>query len=106
MKRLKQNYMKPFFTFLALIIIYLKNIPTVFSQVNIQDSLALVDLYNTTKGVNWHHKGGWLTNKPVSTWYGITATASRVTGIGLEFNHLQNKIPPSLGNLTELQSLS
>ena len=38
----------------------------------IQDSLALVALYNSTDGPNWTNDANWLTGS-VTTWYGIEA---------------------------------
>ena len=62
-------------------------------SVNTQDSLALVDLYNSTNGPQWTKHGNWLTTKPVSTWYGITVSADRVTEADLIANNLTGKIP-------------
>jgi Leucine-rich repeat (LRR) protein len=70
------------------------------------DSLALVDLYNSTNGPGWTYKTNWLTGS-VKTWYGVTVTNARVTN--LEFyiygNNLNGTLPASLGNLTALKSL-
>ena len=44
----------------------------VVAQVDVQDSLALVDLYNSTDGPHWLHHDNWLTTQPVQTWYGIS----------------------------------
>ena len=74
------------------------------AQVNVKDSLALVDLYNSTDGPNWFRHNNWLTG-PVSTWYGIGLTNKRVTEIYLESNLLKGILPSSLGNLTALQYL-
>jgi Leucine-rich repeat (LRR) protein len=73
--------------------------------VNKHDSLALVDLYNSTNGPNWFDHPNWLTKQPVNTWYGITVTNTRVTGIFFHDNNLNGSIPPSIGNLVNLQSL-
>ena len=70
------------------------------------DSLALVDLYNSTNGVHWTNKTNWLTGK-VSTWYGIVVntTTQRVTTVQLNANNLIGTIPASIGNLTALTLL-
>jgi len=81
------------------------NAQTANAQVNVQDSLALVDLYNSTNGPNWDNNSGWLTG-PVSKWYGITVTDTRVTKISLVHNKLNGKIASSIGNLENLGSLS
>src|SRR3954471_7631491 len=79
---------------------------TVYSQVNKQDSLALVDLYNSTNGPNWDDHTNWLTKRPVSKWYGITVTGARVTGVFPANNNLSGTIPSSIGNLVKLNYLS
>src|ERR1044072_5382653 len=76
------------------------------AQVNKNDSLALVDLYKTTNGQNWDDNAKWLTKNPVNTWYGITVTGKRVTGIKLNYNNLTDSLPPSIGNLAELRVLN
>jgi Leucine-rich repeat (LRR) protein len=68
------------------------------------DSLALVDLYNSTNGLNWISRTNWLTDK-VNTWFGVTVAGGRVTELSLTHNRLFGSIPSSLGNLTALQSL-
>ena len=49
------------------------------AQVNVQDSLALVDFYNKMNGPNWHWSNNWLKGAPVSEWIGVTVTDNRVT---------------------------
>src|SRR6478752_1044451 len=75
------------------------------AQVNVQDSLALVDFYKSTHGANWTFNSGWLTSAPVNAWAGVTVSDGRVTGIHLKGNHLTGSIPFTIGNLTELKSL-
>ncbi len=74
--------------------------------VNVSDSLALVDLYNSTGGDNWTNNAGWLEG-PVSVWHGITldGTGTRIFAIGLSGNNLTGSIPSSIENLTALTSL-
>jgi len=94
--------MKKFYNliFLSVIILFSTELK---AQVNTQDSLALVDLYNSTNGPHWWHK--WYLNGPVASWYGVTITSNRVTGLYLYDNQLSGTIPSSMGNLTELESL-
>ncbi len=49
---------------LLLVILAGAMVPTK-SQVSIQDSLALVDLYYATSGSNWNYDSNWLINPPV-----------------------------------------
>ena len=72
--------------------------------VNILDSLALVDLYDSTHGPIWHNHTNWLTG-PVSTWYGITLENNGVTKIDLRNNGLYDTILTSIGNLSNLSDL-
>jgi len=98
--------MKTKFTLLCFLFILYANINKVIGQVNVQDSMALVDLYNSTNGLNWKNHTNWLTSNPVSTWFGVTVTNSKVTGINLNNNDLFGSIPSSIGNLINLLSLS
>src|SRR6266540_5803395 len=78
---------------------------TVNAKVNQQDSLALVDLYNSTNGPNWNNHTNWLTKNPVSTWYGVTIKNKRVTQIVLPMNNLTGSLPSSLSDLISLNHL-
>lgn len=71
-----------------------------------QDSLALVDLYDTADGSHWTNHTNWLTSAPISSWYGITVSNNRVVKINFLNNNLKHYLPSSIGNLTGLQSLS
>ncbi|HEX2869096.1 MAG TPA: T9SS type A sorting domain-containing protein [Ignavibacteriales bacterium] len=79
----------------------------IYSQVTPQDSMALVDFFNSTKGQSWLIRTNWLTDKPVSLWYGVKVRGNRVEKISFDMgNNLQDSIPPSIGNLTALKELS
>ena len=69
------------------------------------DRGALVALYNATDGANWANNENWLSDEPLSTWYGVTVSDGRVTGLDLEGNQLTGSIPPALGNLSNLRWL-
>jgi len=75
------------------------------STVNTQDSLALVDLYNSTNGNGWINNTNWLSNVPVNNWYGVTVRNGRVTDLQLFSNNLNGPIPASIGNLSGLSNL-
>ncbi len=69
------------------------------AQVNVQDSLALVDFYNSTNGDEWNDNSNWL-NGPVDTWIGVVLdqpnSGDRVIGIALPENNLSGSIPNSI----------
>lgn len=70
------------------------------------DSLALVDLYNSTNGIAWVNHTNWLSVSPINTWNGVSTDVNgRVTDLILYFNNLSGTIPTSIGNLTNLQTL-
>ena len=95
--------MKTKFLSLLLIGIFFINSVTVSAQaVNVQDSSALVDLFNSTNGNGWINHTNWLTTSPVSSWYGITVENGRVTRVTLNRNGLVGTIPSSIGNMTAL----
>ncbi len=68
------------------------------------DSLALVDIYNSTNGANWTNRANWLTG-PIDTWYGLAISGDRVTEINLDGNNLVGPIPESIGNLSAVWDL-
>ncbi len=70
------------------------------AQVDAQDSLALVALYNSTNGALWKSHENWLTGS-VSTWEGITVMEGRVTHVILPENNLSGTLPPEIGALTQ-----
>ena len=80
------------------------------------DREALVALYNATGGPNWNSNDNWLSDLPVSEWFGVdTGYSGRVTKLNLEENQLRGEIPGvrdtadhnqlSLGNLANLSEI-
>ncbi len=66
---------------------------------------ALVALYEATDGASWTQDTNWLTDEPLSTWYGVTTDSNaRVTELRLPSNELTGTIP-DLSALTELTAL-
>ena len=67
------------------------------------DREVLVALYNSTNGANWTRKSGWLSDRPIGEWQGVTTDRNgRVTAIDLSENRLSGTIPAELGNLPNL----
>ena len=76
------------------------------AQVDVEDSLATVDLYKSTNGKNWIHNNNWLTKKPLDSWYGVYVVKNKVCGLYLYGNNLMGTLPESMGNydsLTDIQ---
>ena len=70
------------------------------------DRDALVALYHATDGANWKNSRDWLSQEPISRWFGVrTDAAGRVTALWLSNNQLRGALPPDLGGLTELKQL-
>jgi len=91
-------------TIIFLVVFFFISIKGNAQTVSVQDSLALVALYNSTNGANWAYKENWLVGN-VSSWTGITVSNGRVTEIYLSLNHLVGNIPPEIGNLSNLLHL-
>jgi len=84
--------MKTKLTLLLLVVTICVNKPNITqAQVNVQDSLALVDLYNSTDGPNWYNNSGWLTG-PIENWFGIGLNGDRVNSVALGGNNLKGGI--------------
>ena len=71
-----------------------------------REQAALIALYNATGGLDWYDNSNWLSQKPFSTWFGVTTASNGcVTRLDLQNNNLTGSIPPDLGSLPMLQSL-
>jgi len=72
-------------------------------KTNVQDSLALVAIYEKTQGKNWTKQ--WDLEKPVYTWEGVDLKLGRVTQVILNNTNLTGEIPKEVMNLPMLQVL-
>ncbi len=80
------------------------------AQINVRDSLALVDFYDSTDGSSWNSFGtnygfNWKTAAPVSTWGGVGVRNNRVVSMSMLGNHVTGYIPSSFGNLDSMKSI-
>jgi len=66
---------------------------------------ALIEFYKSTGGDNWTNNSNWLSNRPVSEWYGVTVEEGHVTELDLMNNNLSGTIPSAIGHLYELKKL-
>ena len=67
---------------------------------------ALVAFYNAMNGDNWYHHDNWLSDYPVSSWYGVTVEEGRVTKINVGNFSIEGTLPDEFFNLTELKELN
>lgn len=79
--------MRPTIIHVLFLLAFLMPVSSVQGQVNISDSLALVDLYHSTNGPGWNNDSGWLAAN-VESWWGVRVTGDRVTGVELVGNNL------------------
>lgn len=70
------------------------------------DRAALAALYHSTDGADWKNNDNWLSDAPLGRWHGVkTDNSGCVTHLELDDNELNGKIPPELGDVTNLQAL-
>lgn len=98
--------MKKFYKFSVFYLILFLLVGSSNAQVNVGDSLALVDLYNNTNGQFWNRNKNWLTSKPVNTWYGVGVKNNRVDSLHLPSNKLNGSLVSSFGNLTSIRTIN
>jgi Leucine-rich repeat (LRR) protein len=66
---------------------------------------ALLDLYNSTNGINWDRRDGWNETNTPCDWYGVKCENTQVVKLNLSYNNLSGLLPDSLGNLSQLTYL-
>ena len=68
--------------------------------------VALVGLYTSAGGKSWTKNDNWLSQAPLSLWYGVTVDADgRVTELDLSENNLSGSLLSSLGKLADLKKI-
>ena len=71
------------------------------------DKAVLVAFYNDTGGSDWTNNSNWLSDKPLSSWAGVTTDSNgRVTQLNLSSNNLRGSLSSELGQLTSLRRLN
>lgn len=72
----------------------------------LSDRDILVRLFEATDGENWIDRENWLTDAPLGSWFGVSTDAEgRVSEVELRENGLAGRLPPELGDLSELDDL-
>ena len=79
------------------------------------DREALVALYHATGGDDWTNNDGWLSDRPITEWYGVDGNFIYIQGkfyegpspygLFLYGNNLSGTIPAELGNLKNLRRI-
>ena len=81
--------------------------PTATPMPTMSERETLVALYEAMNGADWDENGNWLSNAPLGEWHGVTTDESgRVIELNLALNQLSGEIPPEVGGLPNLASLS
>ena len=76
------------------------------SVCNAGDVAALKLLYETAGGTGWTNATGWPGDGAVEEWHGVTAdSVGRVLSLDLADNGLNGRLPPTMGNLSEMSAL-
>lgn len=71
------------------------------------DPAALEAFYHATGGPGWTNSDNWLTDAPLEEWHGVeTNRHGRVSSLKLGFNGLSGRIPPEVGELSSLETLT
>ena len=80
--------------------------PALRQTVNETDREALVAFYLATDGPDWVNSDNWLSDRPLSEWYGVlTDSLGRVTELRLQNNRVGGELPAELGQLANLKRL-
>ena len=70
------------------------------------DRAALEAVYEALGGENWFRNDYWLSNEPLSRWFGVTTDDGRVVALRLsDRNNLTGTLPDELWELTRLRHL-
>lgn len=79
---------------------------TVAVNVDSTDRGILAAFYHAAGGPSWRHSDNWLTDAPLSEWYGVEARADdRVTGLELRENGAVGSLAPEIGRLSYIETL-
>ena len=70
------------------------------------DRDALAAIYRWANGDGWRSNENWLSDEPLDSWYGVTASSSdKVTALDLSDNNLAGIVPAETGNLLYIEDL-
>ena len=67
---------------------------------------GLTALYESLGGAAWTDNTNWLSGSPCSgfgNWYGVTCSGNTVSGVDLDGNNLNGRLPTQIGFLTSVK---
>ena len=82
---------------------------TLFNKIYTEREVLEI-FYKSTNGASWNRNDNWLSDKPLSEWWGITVYENSnekfiVKIIDLRYNNLKGGIPKEIGKLINLRYL-
>ena len=82
---------------------------TLFNKIYTEREILEI-FYKSTNGPSWKRNDNWLSDKPLSEWYGITVHENSdeefiVKNVDLSMNELLGEIPKEIGKLINLRGL-
>lgn len=81
---------------------------TLFAAVPDRERAALIALYRSTNGADWHGRTGWLGRRGSEcSWYGVGCdpAGTAVVSLRLSSNGMSGELPTELGDLASLSTL-
>ncbi len=82
---------------------------TPFGVRSLDDRAVLEALYEAIGGPHWRNNDGWLTDAPIKEWHGVSVDETGrggFLGSRLQRLELKDSIPPEIGKLANLKSLT
>jgi len=95
-------------SFIVSLLVFVMSSP-IFSQAQClpgdlaSDRIALIKLYES---LDYPSLANWGSSLPLSDWQGVTMSSGRVSELNLSGLNLAGKLPPELGQLTQLEKLN
>lgn len=73
---------------------------------NYANKCVLEKFFNSTNGTHWMNNTNWLSDKPLSEWYGIQMYGNEIIEINLQNNNLTGTIPLEISKLKRIEVLN
>lgn len=86
-------------------ILILCNFNHVYTEL-VDERQVLIELYQSTSGVNWRNNKNWLSSSHIDEWFGVyTDHDERVSALYLPMNNLVGILPDCIKKLSRLRDL-